>query len=239
MTLEELIINLSKIDDITFGKYQLEIDLLHNKIKQEDRESLVIGALNCGKMVANELKETYQTNDIKEIALANNLQIITRKGYKDPAGRLIFALFTPPRKVQIMEEPLERCRVHTKEFKEIDNTIFIKDNLARLITAHELFHFFEEERKKTIYTKQTKITLWKVFNFKYKSTIRNLSEIAAMAFAKEMTSFPYSPYLVDFVLLWDYSKKNTLRNYNEIVEFYNETHEDKLPLANLDSVLEG
>ncbi len=236
MTLEEIVLNLSKIDDITWGKYNLEIDLLHNKIKKDEQDSLVIGAINCGKELAKKLKNEYGTNDLKEIASLNKLQILNRQGYNDPAGRLIFALFTPPRKIQIMEEPLNNCRRHTKEFRNINNAIFIKDNLAQLITAHELFHFFEEENKKTIYTRTTKIVLWKFLGIRYKSTIRNLSEIAAMAFAREITDFPYSPFLVDFVLLWDYSRRNTLKNYNEIVEYYNENNEDKLPLASLDGV---
>lgn len=233
MTLDEIIDNLNKIDDLTWGRYDLSVDLLHNKIKKEDIDSLVIGAMNCGKELALKLKENNKVSSPKELAEAYKITININSDYRDAAGRLVFALFTPPKKIQIMEEPLLRSRVHTKALKEEYKNAFTKDNIAKLLTAHELFHYFEEEYKKTIYTKKTKIVLWKIGKLKYTSTIRNLSEIAAMSFAKELTSFPFSPYLVDYILLWDYSRRNTMINYNDILTFANETNDLQLETISL------
>ena len=54
-------------------------------------------------------------------------------------------------------------------------------------------HNVEEKYKHEIYTKTEKIRLWSLGPVHNDSTIIALSEIAAMAFAKEITGIPYAP----------------------------------------------
>lgn len=67
-------------------------------------------------------------------------------------------------------------------------------NRALVLLAHELFHLVEERHKKEIYTHTEKIELWHVGLCVNRSNVIAFSEIAAMAFAAEITEFP--PYYV-------------------------------------------
>ena len=48
---------------------------------------------------------------------------------------------------------------------------------------------------------QKLLTVFQLGPFVYRSRLRVLSEIAAMAFAQELLQLPYAPYVWDWVLL--------------------------------------
>lgn len=231
MTIEQMIENLAKIDDLTWGKYNLEDDILFNKIPKDQFEQMVIDAIDCGKNLAKETIDKYNTSNVSELCELCGVKLDKKTGYKDPAGRLIFALFTPPNKIMVSLEPIEDSRIYSKMFNEPLNHNLTKEKVTNLIIGHELFHYLEEANKKTIYTFNKKIVLWKLFNFKYTSRIRTLSEIAAMSFTKELNKFPYSPFLLDTLLLWKYDVKNATYNYDDIVTYHNKYSAQQLDLS--------
>ena len=87
----------------------------------------------------------------------------------------------------------------------------------RLLLAHELFHYVEEQYKREIFTKTEKIDLPTIPPFKNRSTVRSLDELAGMAFARELNNLPYSPYLLDVMLMYGYSQDGAIRLYEEIM----------------------
>ena len=54
--------------------------------------------------------------------------------------------------------------------------------------------------------------------FSNRSRILALSEMAAMAFAKEMTGIRWSPYVLDVLLIYGYNKEAACALYEEILE---------------------
>ena len=59
--------------------------------------------------------------------------------------------------------------------------------------------------KKEIYTRTEKVELWRR-PFSNRSSIVCLSEIAAMAFAAQMTGIEVSPYMLDVLLVYAYDQ---------------------------------
>ena len=213
MTLSEIVEKLIKVDDISWGVYAFSRDPLNNKISYSEKKNLIKKAIKCGKMKAKEIYEQYETNNIKDIAKYLGLKV----EYMDTEimnDRILFALFTPPQNISIMKEPIKKALL-SKEVMDILTEIDIEN----LILGHEIFHFIEEEDNE-IFTRKQKITLWKLFNYKHTSTIRALSEIAAMYFAKEFNTIAYSPFLLDVILYYGYNKQSSEQLYLEIVEIW-------------------
>ena len=73
----------------------------------------------------------------------------------------------------------------------------------------------EEQNAEQIYTRTEKVELWKK-PFSNRSTIACLSEMAAMAFARELLGLSVSPYMLDVLLLYAYSREQAWALYEEL-----------------------
>ena len=80
-----------------------------------------------------------------------------------------------------------------------------------------------EEEEEEIYTRTETITLWKFFGYRHTSTIRALSEIAGMAFTKNLNQFPYSPFTLDILLYYNYNSSEASAIYAEVMQQYEES----------------
>lgn len=207
---EEMLDNLLKINAKTWGEYQITQDILFNKIKKDDYEYIIDNSLKAGNYLAQEIKN----NDIEEICYENKISIKnieTKPGTK----KLLFGQFTTPNKIVISITPIDNLMKLIKKTKY--KKLFNKSDVYNVILAHELFHYFEIKNRKTIFTQNYKICLWKLFNYKHQSTLRCTSEIAAMKFAKELTNVDYFPNILDVLLLYSFNKKAALNIYNKVL----------------------
>ena len=212
LTLQEMVVQLSKISPISWGMYAFSRDPLKNKIDDATKKEMIEKAIDCGIKNAQWVIKTYKTNNPIEIANQLGLQVNSVcKG--QVADRVLFALFTPPNTIDIMEEPIEKA-VSSLETMNIIS----KETLYNLILGHEIFHFLEEEDE-SIYTRNEKIVLWNFFGIKNRSTIRALSEIAGMYFSLTLTSFVCSPFALDVILYYNYNTKESIKIYNDILQF--------------------
>lgn len=128
----------------------------------------------------------------------------------------MFACYNSPNKVTLFMKNV----VLVEEFIREQNLTSKLDyvDVESILIAHEMFHYLEEYDN-DIYTKTTKITLWKLCSYKYKSKLVALGEIAAMAFAKELLSLHYNPYIFDILMLYPHNEDITDKLFNEIKEF--------------------
>jgi len=213
LTLNEIVEKLIKVDDISWGLYAFSRDILNNKVSYAEKKNLIKKAIKCGRMKAKEIYEQCGTNDIKSVAkyLGLKVEYLDEEIMND---RMLFALFTPPKNISIMKEPIKKA-LSSKEVMDI----LTETDIENLILAHEIFHFIEEDDNE-IFTRKQKVILWKIFNYKHTSTIRALSEIAAMSFAKEFNAITYSPFLLDVILYYGYNKKSSGKLYLEIVDIW-------------------
>ena len=213
LSLDEMVQNLIKVDDISWGMYAFSRDLLRNRFSYNEKRILIPKAIECGKKKAREIAEKYGTANAKELAamLGVNVEYVEQGQTVD---RILFALFTPPNNIEIMKEPVKRALVS----KEVSR-IVTENDIELLILAHEIFHFLEEEDKE-IFTRNEKIELWRFFGYKHRSAIRALSEIAATYFAKELNATKYHPFLLDVILYYSYNEIGSEKLYSEIIAIW-------------------
>ena len=138
--------------------------------------------------------------------------------YPEKTDRVLFAEYRVPDTICIYMDAVKKAKKFLEK-PEIREILTEGLNISRLLLAHELFHNVEEKYKHEIYTKTEKIRLWSLGPVHNDSTIIALSEIAAMAFAKEITGIPYAPYVMDVFLVYGYSPEEASGLYEEMMEF--------------------
>ncbi len=213
MTIGEMMKRLSQVDDISWGMYAFSRDVLCHKIDDEKKQDMIRKAMECGSQMAEKTAARFGTSEPGEIAEYLGLSITFPKE-ANVGGRILFALFTPPNNIQIMREPIEKA-----SSDEAVREFVTEEQMKNLILGHELFHFLEEEEE-GIYTRSEKVTLWKLFGYEHRSTVRALSEIAGMAFTKKLNQFPYSPFTLDILLYYNYNLGEALNIYEEVMHWF-------------------
>lgn len=212
MTLARMICDLKTVSEEAWGMYAFSRDPLRDKISGEKKREMIKRSIACGREKARWAMERFRTREPDVMAEKLGLQVISRdKG--QIADRLLFALFTPPNQVEIMEEPMKKAQALADCLEGID-----VDTMRRLILGHEIYHFLEEEDPE-IYTRREKIELWKFLGFRNRSTVRALSEIAGMYFSGALTQFCCSPFALDVILYYGYDVQAAEGLYREIMKF--------------------
>lgn len=212
----EMVQNLLQVDDEAWANYAFSREILRHRISVDKKSEMIIKAIACGKTYANHILLEVGSSELQSIAKYFNLSI----EFGDTliiGKRLVFAYYTPPDNIQIMEGPINEAMklVLNEDLNMIK--IFSKDDIIEIILGHEIFHFVEEQHGDEIYTRNEKILLWKLMGFKNYSTIHILSEIAAMAFIRELKGLSYSPFILDFILYYSYDTLGAKKIYRDIL----------------------
>ena len=132
--------------------------------------------------------------------------------YPEKTDRVLFADFAMPDKIDSVYRADRFLQKHAVKL-----VLTEKLKPAKLILAHEIFHFIEEKYKREIFTKTEKIRLWSLGPLHNDSGIYALGEIAAMSFAQELCGLHYSPYIMDVFLVYDYSPNDASGLYEGIM----------------------
>ena len=127
-------------------------------------------------------------------------------------GQVLFAQFVRPDEITVFTDCVRRAGALREES---GCPLLEPERLMDVLLAHELFHGAEEQNADRIYTRTEKVELWRK-PFSNRSTIACLSEMAAMAFAKELLGLSASPYMLDVLLLYAYSREQAWALYDEI-----------------------
>jgi hypothetical protein len=203
---------LFQVKDKSWGMYAFSRDILKNKVTDKDKEVMIEQAIRCGEETADWAIEKFGTSDPWEMAEKLKLKVeFTDRG--QIADRVLFALFTPPDRVEIMMEPIERLNGSSGL-----SELFTKEEIIKLILGHEIFHYLEDEIE-GIYTRNEKVILWKFLGYENKSTLRALSEIGGMYFSRKLNQISYSPFALDILLYYNYSPDEALKMYREVLSF--------------------
>jgi hypothetical protein len=212
--IKKLISDLRNIDKNIWGLYTFKRDPVCDKITDIKKTEMILRANKCGFDEAVALKEKYGLKSCREYADKLGLTIyeIEEKNSED---YILFAKFNSPNRLSICMNNVKTAEELVK--KENLNTLIDEVNIGDVLIAHEMFHFIEGQNQ-DIYTKNTKIKLWKLGPIKYHSGIVALGEIAAMSFAKELLSLTYYPNLFDILLLYPQDEKKATALYDEIYE---------------------
>ncbi|BCZ49092.1 hypothetical protein psyc5s11_51590 [Clostridium gelidum] len=207
----DFLVNMS---DEEWGQYAFSRDPIKNKISYELRQEMIEKANLCGKEQALKLKKRFHNFSVKQIVEKMNLKI-THKDSNGTDNYIMFACYNSPNKVTLFTKNMILVEQFIKENqleKSLDNV-----DIENMLLLHEMFHHIEGNEQ-NIYTKTETIKLWKIGFFEYKSKLIALGEIAAMAFAKEMLSLSYNPYVFDIIMLYPHDTKKADELLDEVKE---------------------
>ncbi len=205
---QRLIDELLEISEESWGYYQFQRDILRKKIPLEQQKELIFQAMTCGKQTAEALHKRYPDKGITD--LCQLLEIpVTYCQSEETAERSTFATYDEKMGIRLMMEPIERF------MQVVMNSAYSFSKVADAILAHELFHHIELSDP-LIYTQQTKLELWHIFSYRYYSSIRSLSEIAAMSFSKEINQLVFNPYVLEVALVWPYDRERSEKLLAEV-----------------------
>lgn len=212
--LSNMIKDLLGLSDEEWGLYAFRREPLKSKISLDERIVLTKECIQCGQEHARDFIKQFGRASSDQHAEKLGLDVIFEDRPND-GGFVIFAQYRPPKKILVFNECLRKAEVTLKANPDILH--FSKDDIQNVLIAHELFHYVEQSTP-NIYTKSKKLELWSFGPFSNKSPISCLSEIAGMAFAKELTGISYSPYLFDLFLVYGYNPPAAYELYKGIVD---------------------
>jgi hypothetical protein len=178
--------------DEHFAAFLLQADPLAGKLTAAQREQIISGATQCGVAAAQSLRERFSFSLPSEIAGLSALKIVAA----EPAGRLVLSSYDPNAGAITLHKSLI---LNLKQWLAKEKLLpdFDPEELA---IAHELFHW-RESKDPGIFSRQFKVTLWRLGPVQNRSAVSAASEIAAAACAKALCRLGFNPTLLEPVIL--------------------------------------
>lgn len=212
--LADILTTLKAVPDEVWDTYALRNEPLKYKLAAADQANFLQLAHRTGIRLAHRVWGQYPDQSLSDIYRALGIQLHELSD-EDGGHYTMFACYTEPDKVELYTETI---RLAEESLREENCTAALAGIQIRdILLAHELFHYYEcTLSAEELPTKQKLLTLWHIGRFQYKSSIISLNEIAAMAFAKEYLSMPYSPYILDVLLLYHSNRRMAMELYEYI-----------------------
>lgn len=209
---------LRSIKDEIWGEYALSKDILTNRILPQERPGMIQEAIACGELYAARVTQQTGCTTPEEIAAHFQLKIVRRKDGQ-MGKRVLFAEFTPPNQIVILQEPIQKYAAIRAILPPEEAAVLpAEQQIESILLGHEIFHFLEEQYEPQIYTRTKKIPLWHIWKWKNESTVGALGEIAGMAFTKRLNHMSYSPFLLDVLLYFGYNSDEAHKIYQHMID---------------------
>ncbi|HBE87091.1 MAG TPA: hypothetical protein DDW53_19675 [Lachnoclostridium sp.] len=194
------------ISDRVWHEYLWSHDRLCRRIEPELREQSAQAAAWIGISASRRIISGHSAVSIKNLIEAAGCRI--EKVLDDPLKQLrpyLFAEFEEPDRITVYEERVSKVQqLLEKERLGVfsDNALTSSYNCSlaeQVILAHEFFHFLDYEGKLTDGISRIRITAFG--KLKLQVRVSALSEIAAMAFARDLLALNVHPCILDLLLL--------------------------------------
>lgn len=211
---EEMMKTLTALNWDHWGSYAFGHDPIGGKFSAEEKADYTNKAVSCGAAEAERLKAAFPRASLDEIAAELGLTV-KRPQVPTGGGHVVFARYVEPAEITVFTDCVEKAEELIRE-NHLE-PYFQRCRLEEVLLAHELFHAVEYQKQDSIYTQTEKIELWRK-PFSNRSRILALSEIAAMAFAQELSGLPFPPYVLDVLLMYPYNSEAACGLYEEIME---------------------
>ncbi len=209
LTPRDMAQSLMTLSDLQWGRYAFSREPLEGKFTPEQKDSYTLAAVACGKEWADKTASRYSSRDPRVLAERMGIRILT-PDILTGGTQVMFAQFVQPDEITLFTDCLDKAA-------SLGNLLPPREVLMNILLSHELFHAVEERNPEEIYTRREKIELWRK-PFSNKSGIVCLSEIAAMAFARELLGLSFNPYALDVLLVWPYDAVAARELYEEICD---------------------
>ena len=213
--LDYMLERLVKIPALEWRHYAFSREPLNGKFTPSQRLEWTRKSLECGKIYAKKMRDDVGTDEPEIIAKKLGLEVFYPQ-YPEKTDRVLFADFVKPNKINIFMDAVSRAEKLLQK-KSVKNILTEKMKPKKIILSHEIFHHLEEKYKAEIFTRTEKVRLWSLGPLHNDSEIYALGEIAAMSFAQELNQLPYSAYVMDVFLVYDYSAEEASGLYEEMM----------------------
>jgi hypothetical protein len=207
--LGEMLNNIAALSPEAFHRYAFAGEALAGKIPPAERLSMAEKASSCGVAYARSLAERYKNPSPAGLCARLGTRLERTEEETNPFLP-VFAQFTPPKTITIFSR-------YSRKAQELADEAAFESRVEDTLIAHELFHLLEEQNRRNIYTRTEKVELWKK-PFSNRSRVPCLSEIAAMAFAGKLLGLPYSPCVLNLVLMYSIDPGAADLLYRELLE---------------------
>lgn len=211
--LDEMAASLAGLTDEQWGRYAFSRDPLDGRFDRGQKAEYTRAANACGREWAERMRRQYQTSSPREMARKMGLKV-RKPNQPTGGGQVLFAQFVQPDEITIYMDCIRRA---SRYEEESGCELLGEERLFDVLLAHELFHAVEERHAGEIYTRTEKVELWRK-PFSNRSSLACLSEMAAMAFARELLGLDCSPYMLDVLLVYAYDQEAAWGLYEEIGE---------------------
>lgn len=212
--LDYMLRKLIEIPALEWRHYAFSREPLNGKFTPSQRLEWMSKSLECGEIYASRMIDELGRNEPRNIAKGLGLNVYYPQ-YPEKTDRVLFAEFITPNRINIFMDAVYRAERLTKKYKLAG--ILGGIDIADIVLSHEMFHYVEEKYKHEIFTRTEKIRLWSLGPLHNDSMIYALGEIAAMSFAQRLNRLNWLPYVMDVLMVYDYSMSEASGLYDEIM----------------------
>jgi len=196
--IREYVETLASYSEEQWVRYAFGREPLAHKLTKAKHREFYEGATQCGLEQAAILRGEWGEAGVRELAGKMNVRLKVDTTITDGMFTT-FATYSMKDGITIYADNarLTDELILQYGFEELTGGVKTEE----LLLAHELFHHVENHTP-DLYILKKHILLFKLGWFEHRSRLFCLGEIAAMAFAKELTGLPCSPYLFDVLMLY-------------------------------------
>lgn len=187
---------LLEIDEITIGYVDLKQSIFFNKIPQDMRLKFVKKALSHGYQIANEVLNEFPNKDPIEIAKKMKAETVFISNAYVLGKQIIFSEYDLKKSTIYVYEGSILYKYKLARLHQLGD-IFPMETLISIHVAHELYHHITTTRAiKNEYL----VDNFKVGPIHLKVDIRELYDVAADSFARNLLRLKYCPRVLDYFL---------------------------------------
>ena len=186
------------LDEDAVRRAAFQDEPLRGRLSEAMKRDLYAGAAAEGIARAAALRQADgSVLSLDEAAARWGVQVQDSHG-SAAAGLGLFAVFHEPDRIEIDEANAADTDAALRNAGLYDRLGAVPTR--DILLAHELYHFLEF-RDGADFTARKHLTLWRLGPFVYRSSVPSLQEIAAMAFAGQVTGLRCSPWLYNVFML--------------------------------------
>ncbi|MFI5338329.1 MAG: hypothetical protein ACHQ7N_00630 [Candidatus Methylomirabilales bacterium] len=187
----------------------LREDVAYRKIPADRRQAVVEQAIGYGREAAREMKARHGTADAGKLSAELGLQVVeSAEDYVFGAVVMTSTYVHRQRQITLYTRAVAEMNAFLTRHDLVE-VLGVAD-VGPLYLAHELFHHLEESRLGRA-AKLCRVTTFRLGPFAITSGISQLSEIAADAFAQELSSLRFAPRLLDHLTVYIHNAKEGRR----------------------------
>lgn len=212
--INEMIKQLLAIPENVWDSYALLKEPLRNKLTKEQKDSVVSLAHATGRMVAYKVKKEYPGKRVMNIIQTLSLQL-KKSTTEYCSAYTMFACYREPDEIEVFTnliDAAEQLMMDTDSYHLIGGY-----SILEILLAHELFHYYEFHQK-DLPINQMLVPIYRFGIIPCKTKLISIGEIAAMEFTKTLLDLPFSPYLLDVLLLYPQDKDTAYKLYQIIMK---------------------